>query len=67
MKYSRNDSNNVFLKLMKESLISPVLSPERIVIEHAVLISVLHANIGTEIGDLKNILLLKIIDLILKI
>ncbi len=50
MKHSRNDTNYVFLKLIMDSLISPILSPERIVMEHAMLISLLHANVGIEIG-----------------
>lgn len=50
-KYSRNDSNSVLLKLLKETIVSPVLSPERIVIEHALLISLLHGNVGSEIGN----------------
>ena len=50
MKHSRHDINSTLLKLLFESLISPVLSPERIIIDHALLLSILHANIGSEIG-----------------
>ena len=56
MKNSRNDTNHVFIQLLTESLITSILSPERFVIEHALLISVLHANVGTEIGKLSEIL-----------
>lgn len=52
MKHSRNDVNHTFMRLLTESLLSPVSSPERIVIEHAMLISILHANVGTEIGGI---------------
>ena len=48
---SRNDMNEVLCKLVTDSLTdSPVLTPERLVMEHAVLIAILHANIGTEVG-----------------
>lgn len=50
MQYSRNDVNRTFITLLMDSLVTSVMSPERIIIEHAMLISILHANIGTEIG-----------------
>jgi len=48
---SRNDMNEVLCQLMTDSLTnSPVLTPERLVMEHAVLVAILHANVGTEVG-----------------
>lgn len=54
MQHSRNDVNRTFITLLMDSLVTLVMSPERIVIEHAMLISILHANIGTEIGMICN-------------
>lgn len=50
MKNSRNDMNNTLSSLVCDALIAPVLSPERMVMEHTMLIAVLHANIGSEVG-----------------
>ncbi|KAJ8931819.1 hypothetical protein NQ314_015215 [Rhamnusium bicolor] len=50
MNNSRNDMNDTLTNLMMESLISQVVTPERLLIEHIVLITVLHANVGTEVG-----------------
>ncbi|KAJ8953596.1 hypothetical protein NQ318_003020 [Aromia moschata] len=50
MNNSRNDMNDTLTKLMMDSLISPVMTPERLLVEHVVLIAVLHANVGTEVG-----------------
>lgn len=36
--------------LIIDSLVGPVLSPERMIMEHCVLVAALHANIGTEVG-----------------
>lgn len=51
MKNSRNDMNNTLTQLIMESLISNVIAPERLVLEHALLIAVLHANVGSEVGS----------------
>lgn len=40
----------VINELIIESLVAPVLSPERLVMEHCILIAALHANVGTEVG-----------------
>jgi nucleolar MIF4G domain-containing protein 1 len=40
----------VFISKQFSGLVAPVLTPERLVMEHALLISVLHANVGTEVG-----------------
>ncbi|XP_026285049.1 nucleolar MIF4G domain-containing protein 1 [Frankliniella occidentalis] len=50
MKNSRNDMNETLLGLFSDALISHVLTPERLVMEHMLLIAVLHANVGTEVG-----------------
>lgn len=52
MQNSRFDMNNSLTELIFESLLSNVLAPERMVLEHALLIAVLHANVGSEIGKL---------------
>lgn len=50
MRNSRNDMNTALAALICDALISPVLAPERMVMEHALLIAALHANVGTEVG-----------------
>ncbi|XP_018561750.1 nucleolar MIF4G domain-containing protein 1 homolog [Anoplophora glabripennis] len=50
MNNSRNDMSETLTNLMMESLVSEVITPERLLIEHVVLIIVLHANVGTEVG-----------------
>ncbi|CAG9839784.1 unnamed protein product [Diabrotica balteata] len=50
MNNSRNDMNDTLTNLMMESLVAEVLTPERLMIEHVVLLIVLHANVGTEVG-----------------
>lgn len=47
---SRNDTNTVLTEIIVDSLVSNVLSKERLVLEHSLLIAILHANIGSEIG-----------------
>lgn len=49
---SRNDLNETLTKVTFESLIQPVLVPERLVLEHTMLIAALHANVGTEVGKI---------------
>lgn len=51
--YSRNarhDVNTTLTEIIVDSLVSNVLSSERLVLEHMILIATLHANIGSEIG-----------------
>ncbi|KAI5722657.1 hypothetical protein M8J76_011615 [Diaphorina citri] len=48
--HSRHDMNETLLGLMRESLLSETLSPEKMMMEHVMLVTVLHANVGTEIG-----------------
>lgn len=53
MNNSRNDMNETVTNLILESLISHVTTPERLLIEHVLLITILHANVGTEVGKEK--------------
>ena len=50
MSNSRNDMNEVIAKLMMESIVAPVITPDRLIAEHMMLVAVLHANVGTEVG-----------------
>lgn len=54
MNNSRNDMSETLTTLMMESLVSEVITPERLLIEHVVLIIVLHANVGTEVGKVES-------------
>lgn len=47
---SRNNMNVMLSKLMMESIVVPVLTPDGLICEHMMLITILHANIGTEVG-----------------
>jgi len=50
MSNSRNNMNVMLCKLMIESIITPILTPDRLICEHMMLIAILHANVGTEVG-----------------
>lgn len=50
MKHSRNDMNETLFSLMSELLFTPSLTPPRLIMEQAMLIALLHANVGSEIG-----------------
>lgn len=50
MANSRNDMNETLCELFYESLISEVLTPERLITEHAMLVAILHGNIGSEVS-----------------
>ncbi|GBM40635.1 Nucleolar MIF4G domain-containing protein 1 [Araneus ventricosus] len=50
MKKSRNDMNETLFSLMSELLFTPSLSPPRLIMEQAILVALLHANVGPEIG-----------------
>ncbi|XP_022241733.1 nucleolar MIF4G domain-containing protein 1-like isoform X2 [Limulus polyphemus] len=50
MSHSRNDMNETLTALISEAIIQPFLTPERLVMEHAMLVVLLHANVGTEVG-----------------
>jgi len=43
--------NECVLELLYALLLRKVVMPERVVLEHVMLIAILHANIGTEIGN----------------
>ncbi|GFO25848.1 nucleolar mif4g domain-containing protein 1-like, partial [Plakobranchus ocellatus] len=47
---SRADVNETLTALISEALISPVLSPERLVSEMVMLMAILHGNVGSEVG-----------------
>jgi nucleolar MIF4G domain-containing protein 1 len=42
--------NESLIQLLTDSLVAPVLTPERLVMEHAMLIGIMHVNIGMEVG-----------------
>lgn len=50
MQNSRYDMNTTLAILISDALISHSLAPERMVMEHALLVAALHANVGTEVG-----------------
>lgn len=50
MQNARHDMNTTLSALICDALISSALAPERMVMEHAMLIAALHANVGTEVG-----------------
>ncbi|XP_018316596.1 nucleolar MIF4G domain-containing protein 1 homolog isoform X2 [Mycetomoellerius zeteki] len=50
MSNSRNDMNVMLSTLMMESIVAPILTPDRLICEHMMLIAILHANVGTEVG-----------------
>lgn len=45
------DMNSSLNLALCESIVSPFLSPERLVMEHAMLVAYLHCNVGTEVGE----------------
>lgn len=45
-----SDINETLIKLVMTSVVQVALTPERMVQEHALLITLLHANIGPEVG-----------------
>lgn len=49
-KHSHNDMNDCLSQLFFESIVAPTMTPERLVQEHAMLVAVLSANIGNQIG-----------------
>lgn len=51
MSHSRNSVNESLTDLLFESLVAEVSTPERLIMEHAMLVAILHANVGTEVGQ----------------
>ena len=48
---SRNNMNETLFKILKSAIVLPAaLTPERLVMEHAALVALLHANVGIEVG-----------------
>ncbi|XP_012270111.1 nucleolar MIF4G domain-containing protein 1 [Orussus abietinus] len=66
MANSRNDMNEVLYNLMVEALVLPVLTPDRLVTEHMMLICILHANVGIEVGAHFLLKLIKKLDKMLQ-
>lgn len=54
MQNPRYDMNLTLTSLIFDSLVSNVLAPERMVLEHMMLIAALHANVGSEVGELHD-------------
>lgn len=50
MSHSRNEINETMKDLYTEAIVTEVLTPERLIAEHAMLIAILHGNIGSEVG-----------------
>ncbi|KAL1497289.1 hypothetical protein ABEB36_008279 [Hypothenemus hampei] len=50
MNNSRNDMNETLTLLIMDSVIDKILTPDRLLMEHVLLITILHANVGTEVG-----------------
>ncbi|XP_046462313.1 nucleolar MIF4G domain-containing protein 1-like [Daphnia pulex] len=50
LSHSRHNMQEAIHTLVMDSLVGEVLSPERLIMEHCVLIAALHANVGTEVG-----------------
>ena len=50
LSHSRHNMQEVINSLVVESLVARVLNPERLIMEHCLLIAALHANVGTEVG-----------------
>ena len=50
--HSRGEMGEALTANMMESCVSFSLAPEKLVMEHMMLIAILHHNIGSEIGKL---------------
>ncbi|XP_058456989.1 nucleolar MIF4G domain-containing protein 1 homolog [Malaya genurostris] len=51
MQHSRFDMNSTLTNLIIGAIVSPSLSSEKMVLEHTLLITILHANVGSEVGS----------------
>ena len=47
--HARNDVNEALTSLLHSALVLPSLTPARLVMEHVMLVALLHANVGTEV------------------
>nr|CAH7733343.1 unnamed protein product [Callosobruchus chinensis] len=50
MNNSRNHMNESLTSLILDTVVTEIATPERLLVEHIVLLAVLHANVGTEVG-----------------
>ncbi|KAL1398852.1 hypothetical protein pipiens_008625 [Culex pipiens pipiens] len=51
MQNARFDMNNLLTTLILDAVVSNTLAPERMVLEHVLLVTILHANVGSEVGS----------------
>uniref|UniRef100_A0A182Y6V6 Uncharacterized protein n=1 Tax=Anopheles stephensi TaxID=30069 RepID=A0A182Y6V6_ANOST len=51
MQNARYDMNSTLTSLILEATVVPTLTPERMVLEHVLLVAILHANVGSEVGS----------------
>lgn len=49
MSHSRKDMNDTLTAVMLAACVSPALMPERLLMEHILLVSILHHNVGLEV------------------
>ena len=49
---SRMEMTECLAELVMASCVSTVLIPERLVMEHAMLLTILHCNVATDIGEM---------------
>ncbi|XP_014289828.1 nucleolar MIF4G domain-containing protein 1 homolog [Halyomorpha halys] len=49
-KHSRNSINEIIMELTLSNVVNNTLSPQSVIVDHAMLIGLLHANIGLEVG-----------------
>ena len=50
-KHSRADTSEQLVDVLKSSYLCPSLIPERLLMEQAMLVAVLHGNVGVEVGE----------------
>ncbi|XP_046363929.2 nucleolar MIF4G domain-containing protein 1-like [Haliotis rufescens] len=50
MSNSRADVNELLTGLLLEACVTPILTPERLCLELAMLVAILHGNVGVEVG-----------------
>jgi len=48
--HSKNDTNSILSKLLFEACIMPTHMPIKLLMEHMMLVAILHSNIGNEVG-----------------
>ncbi|XP_014669314.1 PREDICTED: nucleolar MIF4G domain-containing protein 1-like [Priapulus caudatus] len=50
LSHSKNDMNTTLVATVQSACMGPVQTPERLAMEHSMLVSVLHHNVGSEVG-----------------